>query len=75
MFESDFADLFILTLSSHGMQNGEEALLSIILVGGCILVKMLITVETHHLILHSYTNLNIIKTLLVCMTVARLCQG
>ena len=48
IFESNFAYLFILIFSSHpGMQNGDKGLLSIILAGQGLSVKMLITLEPH----------------------------
>ena len=48
IFGSKFAYLFILILSIHpGMQNDDEGLPSIILVGQYLLVKMLITLEPH----------------------------
>ena len=48
IFGSNFAHLFILILSIHpGMQNDDEGLLSSILAGQCLLVKMLIALEPH----------------------------
>ena len=47
-FESNFAYIFILILSSPpGMRNGDKSLLSIILVSHGLLVKMLIPLELH----------------------------
>ena len=48
IFKSNFAYLFTLILSSHpDTQNGDKGLPSIISVGQGILVKMLITLESH----------------------------
>ena len=48
IFKSNFACIDILTLSSHsGLQNGDKGLLSIILAGHGLLMKMLIPLEPH----------------------------
>ena len=48
IFESNFAYLVILILCSHpGMQNGDKGLPSTRLAGQSLLVKMLITLESH----------------------------
>ena len=51
IFGSNFAYLFILTFNcpATGMQNGDDAMTSIILADRGLLVKMLITLETHHI--------------------------
>ena len=49
IFRSNFAYLFILTLSSNWYANGDEALPSFILDGRGLLEKMLITLEQHHI--------------------------
>ena len=48
IFESNFAYLFY-HCPATGMQNGDAALQSIIFAGQGILVKMLITLEPHHI--------------------------
>ena len=58
IFGSNFACLFIFTLSSHWYAIwGDEALPSTILAGRGLLVKMLIILEPHHFdqILHTFT--------------------
>ena len=47
IFESNFAYLFILIVSSHWYVNSDEGWPSIVLVGGGLLVNMLITLEPH----------------------------
>ena len=75
IFELNFAYLFILILSSHPcMRNGDKGLLSIILAGQGLSVKMLITLERHILIKFCVLiHVNIIETH-VCKTAIRFCQ-
>ena len=47
MYSSTERDLFHKGALTAGMQNDDEGLSSIILVGQCLLVKMLITFQTH----------------------------